>query len=135
MINKTEAKQLRAQGWTYQKIANIYRVSRQAVHVALSEYRSPGIKVSQRLYHERLKKQALEHYGNGKIACVKCGFDDIRALSIDHINAGGYQHKKKLKREGQNFYRWLISNSYPEGYQTLCMNCQWIKRAVNKETR
>jgi hypothetical protein len=34
---------------------------------------------------------------------------------------------------GLEFYRWLIKNNYPEGYQTLCMNDQFIKKAENKE--
>jgi hypothetical protein len=78
----------------------------------------------------KLKEAVLTHYGNGKYACVKCGCDDSRTLSIDHINGGGAKHKKSIKT---NLYQWLKNNNYPEGYQTLCMNCQWIKRMVNNE--
>lgn len=68
------------------------------------------------------------------LACVRCGFEDMRALSIDHINGGGYEHRKILKREsGISFYRWLKHQDYPKGYQTLCMNCQFIKREEQKE--
>ena len=77
------------------------------------------------------KVSVLTHYGNGKCSCVKCRFSDIRALTIDHINGGGKQHRLEMK--SWNLYRWLIENGYPEGYQTLCMNCQWIKRIENKE--
>lgn len=80
------------------------------------------------------KLKVLTHYGNGKCACVRCGFDDVRALSIDHINGYG---KKKTKtesiRSGTGLYYFLIRNCYPPGFQTLCMNCQFIKRAINKE--
>lgn len=78
-------------------------------------------------YHRKQKIKALTHYGNGKCACVRCGFDDIRALSIDHINDDGNIQRKVVK----NIYVWLRKNDYPEGYQTLCMNCQFIKRAEN----
>ncbi len=79
-----------------------------------------------------MKKEVLTHYGNGICACVKCGFDDLRALTIDHINGGGHKERKQLgkgmDRGGMTFYRWLRKNGYPEGYQTLCMNCQFIKQ-------
>ena len=73
----------------------------------------------------QVKRDTLIHYGNGKLACVKCGFEDIRALSIDHINGGGAAHKRYINNI--NLYRWLKKQGYPMGYQTLCMNCQFIK--------
>lgn len=74
-----------------------------------------------------IKSSVLSHYGNGKQSCVKCGFDDLRALSIDHIDGGGAEHRKSLRRGGLSFYKWLIDSGFPDGYQTLCMNCQFIK--------
>jgi hypothetical protein len=79
-----------------------------------------------------VKEVILTHYGNGKLACVKCGFDDIRALSIDHIDGRGAEHKRSLGISG-SLHSWLLKNHFPEGYQTLCMNCQFIKRYENKE--
>ncbi|KKL06542.1 hypothetical protein LCGC14_2595010, partial [marine sediment metagenome] len=35
------------------------------------------------------KPYVLRYYGRGKLACVHCGFEDIRALTLDHINGGG----------------------------------------------
>ena len=76
------------------------------------------------------KEKVLTYYGNGKPSCVICGFNDIRALSIDHINNDGNKQRAELGSMvvGENFYQWLIRNHYPNGYQTLCMNCQFIKR-------
>ncbi len=34
---------------------------------------------------------------------------------------------------GHHLYRWLKKETYPEGYQTLCMNCQALKKHENKE--
>ncbi len=73
-----------------------------------------------------LKVKVLTHYGGGKCKCIICGFADIRALSIDHIEGGGNEHRRTMGRS--NIYKWLVENDYPEGYQTLCMNCQFIKR-------
>ena len=84
--------------------------------------------------YQRLKKEILIYYGNGKLVCVKCGFNDIRALTIDHIKGGGHKHRKKQGvNSGIEFYCWLRKNSFPSGYQTLCANCQSIKRIENRE--
>jgi len=85
-----------------------------------------------RQYKAKSKVIVLTHYGNGKLACLRCGFDDIRALSIDHINGDGANHKRQLKYASIG-YRWYINQNFPKGYQTLCMNCQWIKRFENNE--
>lgn len=58
---------------------------------------------------------------------------DIRALSIDHIEGGGNKHLKAIGT--QAIYPWLIKNNFPEGYQVLCMCCQFIKRAKNGELK
>ncbi len=80
------------------------------------------------------KIKVLTHYGNGKCACVRCGFDNVWALSIDHIEGRGEQDRHHLGRQGGHpFYKWLMDNGYPKGYQTLCMNCQFIKRVENRE--
>ena len=86
---------------------------------------------------QKLKSEILLRYGNGKCACVKCGFDNILALSIDHINGNGAEHRKSNPKVhgGHLFYSWLKKGNYPEGYQTLCMNCQWIKKWENNEFR
>lgn len=83
-----------------------------------------------------IKTEVLTHYGNNECKCVKCGFGDIRALSIDHINGNGAEHRKENKNvRGNHVYEWLRKNKFPEGYQTLCMNCQLIKRQENQEYR
>lgn len=83
----------------------------------------------------RLKNKVLSYYSSGKPVCARCGFDDIRALSIDHINSNGGVHRKELSRSarGSGFYWWLKLNGFPDGYQVLCMNCQWIKRTEQDE--
>lgn len=82
-----------------------------------------------RQYRMEARREVLTHYGNGKHACVGCGFSDDRALSLDHIDGGG----RKETKGGVSFYCHLRNNNYPEGYQTLCMNCQFIKRVEKKE--
>ena len=64
--------------------------------------------------------------------CVKCGFDDPRALQVDHINGGG---KKDIRNNsGYMRYRKIMNDPLAkEHYQILCANCNWIKRHENKE--
>jgi hypothetical protein len=86
--------------------------------------------------NRNMKLEVLKKYSNGSMKCVKCGFSDLRALSIDHINGEGNKHRKELKIHGgggSNFYDWLVRKNFPSGFQVLCMNCQFIKRVENNE--
>lgn len=65
--------------------------------------------------HRRI---CFEHYG---LSCDCCGEDIYEFLTIDHINGGGNKHRKEI---GQSvIYKWLIDNNFPEGFRTLCYNC------------
>lgn len=77
----------------------------------------------------KVKVEVLTHYGSGKCSCFKCGFSDIRALTLDHVNG----RKESSDKHGQRLYRRLKGDGYPEGYMTLCMNCQFIKKVENRE--
>lgn len=63
------------------------------------------------------KLKIVEQYGGALCSC--CGETEIKFLTIDHIHNDGASHRKEIK----NFYCWLIANSYPEGFQVLCWNC------------
>lgn len=114
---------------------NTHKQEEAAQTRAYRESHKNELKLYRSLYHQAynplLKLEAVTHYGNGKPVCVKCGYDDIRALSIDHVNGGGAQHRRKL--HNYNMYAWLKRNNYPDGFQTLCRNCQAIKQHENKE--
>ena len=72
------------------------------------------------------KRRIVDHYG-GKCAC--CGEDRIEFMSVDHIEGGGNEHRRKVAggRGGTGFYQWIIRNNYPEGLQILCENCNQSK--------
>ena len=86
-------------------------------------------------YKNKRKSEVLAHYNrDGKVSCVICGESRLPCLSIDHINGGGSEHRRQIGIVGgEKFYDWLRKQNFPEGYQTLCMNCQFMKRAENKE--
>lgn len=101
------------------------RRNKNGYYATESKRRTPE---SRKRYRQRQKQRCMEHYASPP-KCQKCGFSDIRALSIDHINGGGRAHRQSVKK----IYRWLIRNNFPEGFQVLCMNCQFIKREENQE--
>ena len=75
----------------------------------------------------------INHYTNGSMRCNNCGISNLKALTIDHINGNGLRHRIE-HNIGGHIAEWLRQNNYPEGYQVLCMNCQFIKRKTNNET-
>jgi len=85
----------------------------------------------------KIKKRAFEHLGG--IICSKCGFDDIRALQVDHIEGGGkkeYHGSENPLGFGKHFYYHILRMTKEEArekHQVLCANCNWIKRDENNE--
>ena len=73
--------------------------------------------------NEALRKEVFNAYGGYKCAC--CGETEPAFLSIDHINNDGAEMKRngEYGKSGTSFYQYLRKNSFPEGYQVLCMNC------------
>lgn len=84
-------------------------------------------------YLKKIRSAALSVLG-GK--CVHCGFSDVRALQIDHVNGGGSKDKKRRGCGGQ-FYNQVIKSflNKENEFQLLCANCNWIKRVENNEVR
>ena len=93
----------------------------------------PGYKEHRRELLLALKSELLMHYGEGVCACIQCGFDNVKALSIDHIDGRDNVEHSVKRLNGQGMYYWLKKKGYPGGYQTLCMNCQFIKREDKRE--
>lgn len=69
-------------------------------------------------WNTRYRMEALTAYG---LSCACCRESTVEFLEIDHINGNGSAHRRQLKT--QSIYRWLKRNGYPEGFQTLCSNC------------
>lgn len=76
----------------------------------------------------RLRQEVISHYSNGTNRCACCGESHFEFLTIDHIDGGGLQHRKRENMNGgQELARWLRRNDYPDGFQILCMNCNFAK--------
>jgi hypothetical protein len=82
-------------------------------------------------WYANLRLGVLKHY-SPNLVCQECGFSDVRALTIDHVDGGGDAHRRELAKSLRRMpgpwalYRWLRDNGYPTGYRVLCMNCQFI---------
>lgn len=83
-----------------------------------------------------IKLEVLTHYGGGLCKCMMCGESRLACLSIDHIAENGGELRKAGidKNGGRDLYVSLKKRNYPKGYQTLCMNCQWVKRVLHNNS-
>lgn len=61
--------------------------------------------------------------------CCHCGYDDSRALQIDHKHGGGTAARMKDSRDAVS----EVLKGKLKPYQLLCANCNWIKRAERGE--
>lgn len=74
-----------------------------------------------KLWRYGVKQQALDHYGR---SCACCGEGIEVFLQFDHVDGGGNAHRKEEKITGANGMAvWLKRNAWPDGFQTLCSNC------------
>ena len=71
-----------------------------------------------------MRTEAFTHYGN---ACQCCGESTYEFLCIDHVNGGGNKERKLVNRAGYGFLLHLKQQGWPDGYQTLCHNCNLAK--------
>lgn len=88
------------------------------------EYFNQATKKSQ----AKLRQEVLDHYGH---ACACCGVTGDMFLSIDHIDNDGAEHRRQLagKQAGGTMYvyRAIRNLGFPDGFQTLCHNCNFAK--------
>lgn len=81
---------------------------------------------------ESSKILIIQFYSNNTYECKFCKENNLKELSIDHINGGGKKHRREIKKKGGcEFYKWLIRNGLPEGYQILCLTCNSGKNERN----
>jgi hypothetical protein len=65
--------------------------------------------------------------------CVRCGFEDVRALQVDHRYGDGADERRDYS--GAAYYRHILRSLHTGRYQLLCANCNAIKRVENFEDR
>ena len=80
-----------------------------------------------RVERETLKAQVFEKHGN---KCARCGYNDTRALQIDHVAGNGWKDKGRM---GKPAYLREVLVDETGKFQILCANCNLIKKVENKE--
>ena len=84
-------------------------------------------------FHNHRTKHRMEIISILGIMCANCGFDDIRALQVDHVNGGGSIHRRNSK--SSIYYKEILEEikSGSKKYQILCANCNQIKKYTHRE--
>lgn len=101
--------------------------------VRYKKYRSdPGNedrrRLLNRLRYHKMRGEILSAYGG---CCRSCGCSDPRVLCIDHVKGDGKQDRNK--HSPPDMLRRIIKGGFPDTYQILCRNCNWIKLHENRE--
>lgn len=89
-----------------------------------------GTRIRNQKWSAQLRIKVIEKLG-GK--CKKCGFDDFRALQIDHVKDDGYIERNLIT--SRVTYLNKVLNDQTGKYQLLCANCNWIKRYNHNELK
>jgi hypothetical protein len=88
-----------------------------------------AVREAGRLRREAVRAAVLAHYSPDPTPqCACCRITDD--LTIDHVNGGGTAHRGEVLGNptgSYGFYRWLIRENYPPGYQVLCRPCNASK--------
>jgi predicted restriction endonuclease len=66
----------------------------------------------------KVRQRVLKGYGH---RCACCGESHEYFLTIDHVNGGGYQHRKTT--QGANIMWEILKSDFPPEYRLLCYNC------------
>jgi hypothetical protein len=85
-------------------------------------------RISNRRRREERRKELIALYGG---QCIRCGFDDWRALQIDHVNGGGRNEFRQS--QPAKYYQRIADNVGTGEYQLLCANCNQIKKYEHGE--
>ena len=105
-------------------------------HYLKLQYREDpvGFKERAKKYQNKLRIELMLLLGT---KCVRCGFDDIRALQIDHIEGKGHNERVNIFGSIRLMYRYYRDNpeQAKKKLQILCANCNWIKKHENNEVK
>lgn len=71
----------------------------------------------------KLRMRCLREYSSKEPECACCHESHLEFLTIDHIDGGGADHRRKMG--SRNIYRWLMRNHFPKGFRVLCINCNF----------
>lgn len=130
-MNEKKREYMRAYLKEYRKLhRDRIRESSKVTRASYRKRNSDKIHAYDRLWRRNLRIEAINKYGGCK--CAMCPETRIGALTINHIDGGGRQHRSSIGSGGTQFFRWLKNNNYPEGYNVLCSNCNYLEWLNNR---
>ena len=109
------------------KLTDDQRANRKRTHQEWAKGNKDKISARDNRYREKLKNEILSHYGT---SCACCGESAREFLTLDHVNGGGNKNRIELlgkPQAGNAFYRKIRVLGFPDGFQTLCWNCNMAK--------
>jgi len=87
----------------------------------------------QRYWRLRVYETLLKYSTSEVPICVCCGCDNIWYLTLDHIDDTGAQDRAAMTLDGStNMYSRVRKLGYPDGYQTMCANCNFGRSRNNR---
>lgn len=101
---------------------------------------SPKGRAARRRLLDRARVRALMFLGGRCEAPIRdleghvigrCGWNDDRALQIDHIHGDGRRGAERKALGTRQYYKSILRQ--PERFQVLCSNHNWIKRCEQGE--
>jgi hypothetical protein len=128
-ILKTPAPQLALQRASYARHRGARLAEKKIYYRDHKEELRPRLLATAKRWRDKLREKMFVIYGD---VCARCGFEDKRALQLDHIHGQGYRERKKL---GPRVISEAVKHPNKTKYQILCANCNQIKRHENKEFR
>ena len=135
-----QKKEYRTKPETKKKI-EMNRLRPENIEKRVKQQRSPEHRAKKAVSNAKLRLKVLQTYSkrlsNNNIPCCRCCGENshIDFLALDHIagkNKMNYEPELvKLgyssKLLGSSLYVWLRDNGFPEGFQVLCINCNYAK--------
>jgi hypothetical protein len=99
----------------------------------IEKYRAKAREL-QSAYRHKWRWEIINILGN---KCAKCGYDNLGALQIDHINGKGKYHVRTFNGNRYSYYKHIYEDIKmgSKDYQILCANCNWLKRFERQEYR
>jgi len=110
------------------KWSRAYRAKHKKKVNALARVRGERMRAAGRWSVQKLHEKVFDLLGR---KCRRCGFEDARALQIDHVGGNGAE-ERRIYTSPTKFYKHVLEVE-GVGYQILCANCNAIKRIENKE--
>ena len=107
-------------------------VRKKMQETAREYYHKPEVKKKLKENSAKIKLDVFTHYSkiisNSDVPiCACCGYDDLRFLSLDHIDGRIKISEKEKKLISSGLWKYVKAQGFQKGYQVLCHNCNIAK--------